>query len=145
MRTRSRAILAVSLAATALVVPGVAHAATVTATSKDKRLKATLIYPGRPGVAHPKVNVNWFITVKATYNGRPHLTGKSTFYYQFFFNGTLVNTQYVNGNKKFHFTGSKRDPLNFPARSLGFKVDIHVVVVVHGSTVSLPFSIQTVQ
>jgi hypothetical protein len=88
----------------------------------------------------PRVNRDWTIRVTLrppTLQGRP--------YYQFLLQGTVVSTQYVNGNRKFTFRGHYTDPQKFPAASVGSALTFRVVVVTRCGTKYADYPIQVRQ
>jgi hypothetical protein len=113
-----------------------ALASTVTATSGA--LTGTL----QAGTHHPKANANWWVTVTAKVHGK---AATASAWYQFLYNGQQVRKEYVKGNKHFHFHGSFRDNLTFPADAVGYPLVVRVVVSAGADTVYLPYSVTTIR
>jgi hypothetical protein len=85
---------------------------------------------------HPRADVNWWITVSArTRSGAPL---RATAFYEFVYQGQVVSTQYpsprtgATRNSPWPFTGSFRDAVVWPRRSVGVPLTFRVVVRARG-------------
>jgi hypothetical protein len=121
--------LVVPLLAIALLAPA--------APAEAAGFVARLSTPG----AHPRANHPWTITVTArSPSGKPL---RATAFYRFMFQGQVVSTQFPsphgpNRHTPWPFTGSYRDPILWPSRSVGVPLTFRVVVRVKGKgTVNL--------
>ena len=113
------------LAAMALVA---GSAAPATAASFVATLKAP--------THHPRANANWWITVSArTSSGRPL---RASAFYEFMYQGQVVSTQYpsprtgATRHAPWTFSGSFRDAVQWPRRSVGVPLTFRVVIRVTG-------------
>lgn len=126
------------LVAVAVTAAVAAQALAGTVTVRSGSLTGTL----QAGTHNPKINRNWWITVKASLKGRPATAGA---WYQFLYNGTQVSKQAVRHNWNFRFHGSFRDNLVFPSRAVGQPLTVRVVVSAGGQTVYLPYAVKPVR
>lgn len=91
---------------------------------------------------HPKAGQRWPIRVTTSTNLR------TSAYYVFLFKGRQVSRQEINpkssspGKKRFHFTGSFRDPtIVWPSRSVGFPLTLRVVLQNRCATKHLDYTV----
>ena len=71
----------------------------------------------------PRAQRNWVVHVSL----RPSsLVGHP--WYEFYFNGQKVSTQYVNGHKHYHFRGHYSDAFKWPKRAIGIPLTLRVQV-----------------
>lgn len=126
-------VVAMLTAGSLAVGAAIAQASTVSGSSGALSASAHF------GTHRPKEKRNWWVTVTASYGGK---AVRARAFYQFLFQGQLVNTQYVNGHRNFTFVGHYRDNLNFPPNAVGYPLTVRVLVSAHGRTVYLPYAVQ---
>ena len=87
----------------------------------------------------PKAGKLWWITVSARSSSGRAMRGAA--FYEFVYGGQVVSTQYPNPHSlkraphhPYSFTGSFRDSLLFPKRSVGIPLKLRVVVRVGRTT-----------
>ncbi len=133
-------VLAVAMVASA----GVATASTSSYT--DGPLTATF----SAGTHHPNCRQMWPVTVTARYYGRP---AHASAYYQFLYNGSLVNKQYPfsgtprnRRNRIWYFYGSFYDNTfgPFGALAVGHTLTVRAVVQVGRYTAYPSYWVQVV-
>lgn len=127
-RKRARAVIALSVMAVALATAAVASASTSSYTS------GPLTASFSAGTHYPNCKQYWPVTVTARWDGK---ATHAVAWYQFLYNGRVVNTQYPFGGKrenphyqKYHFYSSFTDPTfgPFGALSVGHKLTVRAVV-----------------
>jgi hypothetical protein len=97
---------------------------------------ASFVATLRAPTHHPRADRNWWIAVGAhTASGRAL---RASAFYEFVFQGQVVSTQYPSPrtgrtrNAPWVFTGSFRDAVVWPRRSVGVPLTFRVVVRVNG-------------
>lgn len=126
---QARKAVPIAVATAALVIAGVAGAAT--SSYSDGPLTATFT----AGTHHPNCKQTWLVTVGARYHGK---AAHATAFYQFLSGGQLVGTQYPYGgtsrnphNHIWRFYGSFTDNIGpFGALAVGHPLTVRAVVQV---------------
>jgi hypothetical protein len=135
---RARKTIPVAITVAALAVAAGAGAA-VTGSYRDGPLTATF----SASTHHPNCKQKWPVTVTARYNGKP---ARATAFYQFLYDGQLVNTQYPYSDTSknphghvWHFVGGFTDPTFGPFGSLAVGQHLTVrAVIKEGSYTAYP-------
>jgi hypothetical protein len=105
------------------------------ATTAPARVPLTAVL--RTGGPHPKVNVDWPITIRVSAGGRPL---RASVRYQFLLGGRVVARR-----SHYTFTGTFHDTITWPASAVGIPLVFRAVVTTSRGRRNLDYPVKVVR